>query len=231
MANAKRALVTGGTGALGLSVAQALLGAGWETHVSAATAESAQRFQQTPQGRGLTVHAADLATPDGTRRLFRETGGPLAALVATIGGYSGGPLASMTDAAIDHLIDMNLKTAVLTLREAYPHLKQNPGGAAVVLVAARGAVSGGPGSAVYAATKAAIVNLAQSTAQEWLRDGITVNAILPSTMDTPANRSAMPDADFSLWPTTGQIADVVAFLVSDKARIVSGGAIPVYGKA
>ena len=126
---------------------------------------------------------------------------------------------------------MNLKTAILILREGYTRLMQNEGGAAVVLVGARGAILGGPGSVVYSATKAAVVNLALSASQEWLEDGITVNAILPSTMDTRANRRDMPDADFTRWPTTQQIADVVAFLVSEKARIVSGGALPVYGKA
>jgi NAD(P)-dependent dehydrogenase (short-subunit alcohol dehydrogenase family) len=76
-----------------------------------------------------------------------------------------------------------------------------------------------------------VANLALSATQEWLNDGITVNAILPSTMDTPGNRKAMPNADFSKWPKTEEVGDVVAFLVSEKARIVSGGAIPVYGRA
>ncbi|MEE9286126.1 MAG: SDR family oxidoreductase, partial [Dehalococcoidia bacterium] len=78
---------------------------------------------------------------------------------------------------------------------------------------------------------AAVVNLVLSASQEWLADGITVNAVLPSTMDTPANRRDMPEEDFTRWPTTQQVADVIAFLVSEKARIVSGASIPVYGNA
>ncbi len=224
MSQKPKALVTGGTGALGASVATTLLNAGYEVHVTS-------RAAVTEGPEGLQVHQADLANEDDVSRLYEEVGSPLAALVATIGGYKGGPLASVTGKAIDELTALNLKPTMLTLGLAYPSLKGNQGGAGVVLVAARGAIMGGPGSAVYAANKAAIVNLALSAAQEWLEDGISVNAILPAAMDTPANRRDMPGADYTRWPSTQEVAEVAAFLVSDKARIVSGAAIPVYGKA
>ena len=162
--------------------------------------------------------------------LMDDVGAPLGALVTTLGGFLGGPLAALTAADVDGLIALNLTNAVHTLRHAYPLLKAHPDGAHVVLVSARGAVAGGPGAALYAAAKAGIANLALSLSQEWLEDGITVNAILPSTMDTPVNRRDMPNADFSRWPTTREVAEVVAFLVSDAARIISGGSIPVYGR-
>lgn len=226
-----KALVTGGTGALGLDVAKVLLEAGYAIHVTASSEESARRFSGSRDGHGLTVHAADLSEPGEARRALRAVGGPLAALVCSVGGYSGGPFQRFPDEEVERLVAINLKSAFYTVREAYSYLKQSKGRGAVVLVAARGAVAGGPGAAVYSATKAAVVNLAKSLAEEWLDGGITVNAILPSTMDTPANRRDMPDADFSRWPSTRAVAEVVAFLVSEKARIVSGGAIPVYGKA
>ncbi len=225
-----KALVTGGTGALGSDVARVLREAGFEVHVIAIDADMASSFAEKPDNRDITVHVADLLDPDGTKQLMDEVGAPLGALVATLGGFLGGPLATMSDEDVDRLIALNLTSAVQTLRHAYPLLKAHPDGARVVLVSARGAVVGGPGAALYSATKAGVANLALSLSQEWLEDGITVNAILPSTMDTEVNRRDMPDADFSRWPTTREVAGVVAFLVSDAARIISGGAIPVYGK-
>ena len=225
-----KALVTGGTGALGSDVGRVLRDAAFEVHVTALDADMAASFTEMPDNRGLTVHVADLFDFDDTKRLMDEVGAPLGALVTTLGGFLGGPLAALTEADVDRLIAMNLTNAAHTLRHAYPLLKAHRDGAHVVLVSARGAVTGGPGAALYAAAKAGVANPALSLSQEWLEDGITVNAILPSTMDTAANRRDMPDADFSRWPTTRDVAEVVAFLVSDAARIISGGAIPVYGK-
>ena len=177
MKTTTKALVNGGTGFLGLAVAQTLRDAGYETHVTALP-EEASRFTKSPEGRGLTVHPANLADDHEVRRLFQEVGGPLGTLVSTVGGFTGGALSSVTVEDIDKLTTMNLKTAILVLREGYSYLKQNDGGAGVVLVAARGAVLGGPGSAVYSATKAAVANLALSAAQEWLEDGIDLPPIV-----------------------------------------------------
>ena len=226
-----KALVTGGTGALGSDVARVLRAAGYDVHVSAPNTASVATFSMTPDTQGITAHAADLSDGDDTKRLMDAVGAPLGALVVTAGGFLGGTIGSLSADDVDRLLSLNLKTALHTLRQAYPMLKGHGHGASVVLVSARGAVTGGPGSALYSATKAAVLNLAFSLCQEWLDDAITVNAILPSTMDTPANRRDMPDADFSRWPTTREVAEVVAFLVSDKARIVSGAAIPLYDKA
>ncbi len=225
-----KALVTGGDGALGSEVGRVLREAGFEVHVTALNAEMAASFAEKPENQGLTVHVADLLDFDGTKQLMDEVGAPLGALVATLGGFLGGPLAALTEADVDRLISLNLTNVLYTLRHAHPLLEAHPGGARVVLVGARGAVTGGSGAALYSATKAGVANLALSLSQEWLEDGIAVNAILPSTMDTAANRRDMPDADFSRWPTTREVAEVVAFLVSDAARVISGGAIPVYGK-
>ncbi len=230
MAEKPKAFVTGGDGALGMAVCRALVEEGFETHASSRSPD--HRIHATPGLESVLVHIGDLTSEAEALRMFEEDGpGPLAALVATVGGYSGGPLAEVDAAQIDKLTNLNLKTTALTLRGAYPCLKESPTGAGVVLVAARSAVTGGPKAAIYAATKAAVASLAVSASQEWLEDGISVNAILPSTMDTPANRRSMPGADFSRWPTPEQVAGVAAFLVSEKARVISGSAIPVYGGA
>lgn len=231
MAEKPKAFVTGGDGALGMAVCRALIEDGFETHASSRSPD--HRIHATPGLESVLVHIGDLTSEAEALRIFEKVDGPgpLAALVATVGGYSGGPLAEVDAAQIDKLTNLNLKTTALTLRGAYPRLKESPTGAGVVLVAARSAVTGGPKAAIYAATKAAVVSLAVSASAEWLEDGISVNAILPSTMDTPANRRSMPGADFSRWLTLEQVAGVAAFLVSEKARVISGSAIPVYGRA
>lgn len=229
MGEKPKAFVTGGDGALGMAVCRALIEDGFETHASSRSPD--HRIHATPGLESVLVHIGDLTSEVEALRMFEEVDGPLAALVATVGGYSSGPLAEVDAAQIDKLTNLNLKTTALTLRGAYPRLKESPTGAGVVLVAARSAVTGGPKAAIYAATKAAVASLAVSASQEWLEDGISVNAILPSTMDTPANRRSMPGADFSRWPTPEQVAGVAAFLVSEKARVISGSAIPVYGRA
>lgn len=222
--------MAGGTGALGRAVCRSLLEAGFEVH--ATTTSPPPTADAVPQGlEAVRFHRSDLARPQEAERAFDDIGGPLAAVVSTVGGFAGGPLAEVDAAGLDRLVDLNFRTAVWVLRAAFPHLERSPRGSSVVLVGARGAVEGGPGAAVYSATKAAVVNLAVSAAREWLEEGISVNAVLPSTMDTPANRRAMPDADASRWPGTDEVAAVIRFLAGPEARIVSGAAIPVYGRA
>lgn len=207
-----------------MAVCRALLEAGYEVH-------AASRSGGESADGGVQLHSADFTNEADTARVFEEVGGPLAALVSTVGGFAGGALAEVKAADIDRLTDLNLKSTALILKHAYPYLRENPDGSSVVLVASRSAVLGGPGAALYAATKAAVVSLATSAAKEWQDDGISVNAILPSTIDTPANRASMADADFERWPSPDEVAQVATFLVSEKARIISGGAVPVYGRA
>lgn len=231
MSGNSKVIIAGGTGALGAAVVRVFKARGYEVHIVAENTQLRDQFAARPEAAGVGLHVADLTVGAEARLAFAEAGGPLGAFVTTAGGFAGGPLAELTDASIDRLIALNLKTTLIGLREAYPYLKQSRGGASAVVVGARSALTGGAGIALYSATKAAVVNLAYSLAQEWLNDGITVNAVLPSTMDTPANRAAMPSADFARWPTPDQVAQVVAFLASEHARIISGGAIPVYGRA
>lgn len=226
MPNRGRAFVAGGSGALGSAVCRLLLRDGYDVH---ATATSPDRIEGLSGLEKVNFLFGDLTDPSEAQRILDETGGALAVLVSTVGGYAGGRIADLDVGDIDRMIDLNLKTTALILQAAYPYLKESPSGASVVLVASRSAVDGGPGAAIYSAAKAAVLNLARSAAKEWEEDGIRVNAVLPSTMDTPANRKAMPDADFSRWPSTDAVAEVIAFLAGAGARTVSGAAIPVYG--
>ncbi len=224
-----RALVTGGNGNLGHAVARLLVDAGYETHITVLDEETRASFAYGLMKEGLTVHTGDLSKGEAVARVFAEIGSPLAVVVATVGGFHGGPLAEMDEAAIDFQYTLNLKSAILTLRYAHAALAANPGGASVVMIANRPALGAGPGTAVSSAMKAAIVNLTRSLAEEWKPDGIRVNAVAPAIMDTPENRRAMPDADFSRWPTTRQVAEVIGFLVTDP--IVSGAVVPAFGRA
>src|SRR5690349_4676148 len=202
---APRALVTGGNGNLGHAVARLLLESGYEVHVTVLNEETRASFALGLLQEGLTIHVGDFSKGDEVARVFAEVGSPLATVVATVGGFHGGPLATIDEAAIDFQYQLNLKSTILTLRHAHAALAANLGGASAVLVANRPALSTGPGTAVSSAMKAAVAHLTKSAAEEWKADGIRVNAVAPSVMDTPENRRAMPDADFATWPTTRRV--------------------------
>ena len=224
-----RALVTGGNGNLGQQVALLLASAGFEVHVTVRD-EAARTSLAHSTEHGATIHVGDLSREADVKRVFEETGAPLAALVATVGGFHGGAFADIDEAAIDFQYLLNLKSSILTLRYAYPALAAHPGGSAAVLIANRPSLSSGPGTAVTTAMKAGIVSLVKSVADEWKLQGIRVNAVAPGLMDTPENRRAMPDADPSQWPTPTQVAGVIAYLVSDAASIITGTVVPVFGR-
>jgi NAD(P)-dependent dehydrogenase (short-subunit alcohol dehydrogenase family) len=225
------AVVTGGTGFLGTAVCRRLLADGYRVYATAESDTAAERFQADPAHQGITARAVELTDGAAVARLFAEIAGPVDALACLAGGWVGGPFAAVADDDLALMMRMNVTSAVVTVRAAYPYLRQAAAGAGVVLVSSRTGLFGGAGSAVYAATKAAVANLVYSLATEWLEEGISVNAIAPGILDTPANRQAMPDSDHDRWPTTEAVARVVAFLLGPEARIVSGGVVPVYGRS
>ena len=159
--------------------------------------------------------------------------GPLSGAVLTAGAWRGGHKFHEAAAAADYraVMDANLEVTSVALRALLPGLVQRKRGS-VVLIGSRSGVRpyDAPGDAAYAAAKAALTGLAQAIAAEVLADGVRVNLVLPSTIDTEANRQAMPDADHSRWVTTDSLGDVIQFLLSDGARDISGAAIPVYGR-
>ncbi len=234
------ALVTGAAGALGAQVARVLSQRGCKL-VLVDSLRGKERLEQLAAAVGGAVVVAGDITADGTwaearPRVARERGArpTRAALIA--GAYRGGQrLHESGDAGDDVLgamLEANLKTVHRSLRALLPAMVGARCGS-VVVVGSRAAVQPwtSAGSAAYAASKAAVVALAQAVAAEVVDAGVRINAVLPSTMDTPANRAAMPGIDPSTWVPLESVAGVIAFLLSDEARDVSGAAVPVYGRA
>jgi NAD(P)-dependent dehydrogenase (short-subunit alcohol dehydrogenase family) len=211
------AIVTGGTGALGAAVARKFDEAGYEPHVTA-SGEPVARAWKGP-GR---AHALDLADLDAVRA-FAAGFVEVHAVALCAGGFAMAPIAELAASDVEKMLSLNFKTAAYALAAFGP--KMRAGGAAVVVGSQ--AHQGAPGMAPYAASKAALVSFAKSAALEWKEARVRVNAVLPDTIDTPANRRAMPNADFTRWATPDEIADVIVWLCSPGARVVSGNAIAV----
>ena len=226
------ALVAGGTGALGSAVARALLAEGAHVTVTYRNAEEFAALQRLAGSERLAGAQADVTDPAAAETLIGELvrgHGRLDILVNAVGGFTGGaPLWQADAAAFDRMLNLNLRSGHALARAAAPVLLR-AGHGAVVNIAARAAVEHGAGSAVYNASKAAALALFDSLAADLTGSGVRVNSVLPSIIDTPANRAAMPDADFAHWPKAEDIARVVLFLCSDDARVIHGAAIPVYG--
>jgi NAD(P)-dependent dehydrogenase (short-subunit alcohol dehydrogenase family) len=232
------ALVTGAGGALGAEVARALSKRGERVVLVDGTHSKARLDQLAATLNGASIVVGDL-TDDATwdealPRIERELGAlpSLAALIA--GAWRGGqPLYEEKDHDTWRaMMSANLETVHVSLTRLLPAMVAGKRGS-IVVVGSRAAAEPwtSAGAAAYATSKSAVVALAQTVAAEVLDAGVRVNAILPSTMDTPANRAAMPDADPTRWVSLGSAAGVIAFLLSDAARDVSGAAIPVYGRA
>jgi NAD(P)-dependent dehydrogenase (short-subunit alcohol dehydrogenase family) len=225
------ALVTGGTGALGGAVVDALLAAGW--HVVATWVVPEER-ERVAAREGLDLVQADLLDEAAVEEAVRHSASgrhPLRAVVNLVGGYAAGP--KVHETALDDFerqFRLNLRPTFLVTRAAVPYLL-DAGGGSVVCVSARAAVQPFPGAAAYVSSKAAVLAFAQAVAADYRDDGVRCNAVLPSVIDTPANRASQPAADHSRWVAPAEIAGVVRFLCSEESAPVSGAALPVYGRA
>ena len=232
----RTALVAGGTGALGRAVTTALLDRGEQVCVPWRTEEEADGLRAThasavEEGR-LRLSECDVADPDQVAALLdvlRADWGPLWLACSTVGGYAGGtPIEELDDVTLlDRMLRLNLRTATVVAREGLRHM--GPDGGRVVLVGARQALRPSAGEGPYSAAKAGVVSLVETLAAELKRSGRTANAVLPGMIDTPANRAAMPEGNHERWTPPEAIANVIAWLASDEAWVVSGAAIPVYG--
>jgi len=225
-------LVSGGTGALGRSVLRELLGSGAQV-VSTWIAERELEAVREELGEppALRFVQADLSGDEGAAAaVAAASDGPLAGLVNLAGGYAaGGRLHEAPAEEFGRMIELNLMTAVRLTRAALPKLVE--GGGAVVCVGAKAALDAPGGQSGYVVAKAAVLALVRALAGEYREQGVRVNAILPSLIDTPANRAAMPDADRSRWVPPAEIARVVRFLLGTESAPISGALLPVYGKA
>lgn len=229
-------LVGGGTGALGRAVSLEFLAEGATV---VATYRSQNEFDALRDAaghnasrlEGRIVDATDEAAAREMADAVVSKCGRLDALVNTIGGYAGGiKLWELDRGTLDQMLALNLRSGYALARAAMPAMLRQ-GRGVIVNVAAKAAVDHAAGAAAYAASKAAAVALMDSLAADVKGRGIRVNSILPSIIDTEANRKAMPKADFSKWPKPVEIARVILFLCSDQAQVVHGASIPVYGES
>jgi NAD(P)-dependent dehydrogenase (short-subunit alcohol dehydrogenase family) len=224
------ALVPGGTGALGQAVALALLGAGARVTVTArAGAAEGLRAAAGPAADRLRAVAADVTDGAAVARLVAEAAGAegrLDVLVNVVGGFAAGTLLDTDEAAGDRMLDLNLRSAYLCCRAALPPMIA-AGGGRIVNVASRSVVPPAGGFIAYTVAKAGVIALTQALAREVRPQGVTVNAVLPSTMDTPANREAMPGADRSGWVQPASVAAAILFLAGAAAAEVTGTLLAV----
>ena len=224
----RQAVVTGGTGALGRAVVGRLVEAGARVHVPVYTAEELDGFPYRDHDAVVVHEGLDLADEADAARLFGATTS-LYASVHIAGGFAMGPIVSTGLDVWDHLMRMNATTCFLSCREAAKVMGTREG--RIVNVSARPALIPTPQMAAYAASKAAVAALTLSLAEELADSSIWVNAIVPSIIDTDANRAAMPDADHAAWPKPEEIAETVAFLASPQNEVTRGALVPVYGKS
>ena len=226
------AIVAGGTGALGQSICLAFLSAGHTVCVPFAVPEETEALRARlgpAEAPRLDAAACDVTDEAAVNRFVAgvvERHGRVDVLVNAVGGFAGGDLASTSLTEWNRMLTLNLNTAVLGCRAVLPAMTR-AGGGRIVNIASRAVVPPQGGFIAYTVSKSAVITLTQALAQEVRAHGITVNAVLPSTMDTPANRQAMPDADRASWVSTDAVALVVAFLASDAAEAVSGAAVPI----
>jgi NAD(P)-dependent dehydrogenase (short-subunit alcohol dehydrogenase family) len=223
------ALITGANGALGAVIAQAFATSG--AKVIGVTRSEAP---QTASGASITYEVADVSDEAAVEALIatvvREHG-TLDIVVNTVGGFAAGqPVTDLSLDTWDEMLSLNARTAFLVSKHAGRVMAERHTGR-IINVASRSAYSGRKNAAAYAVSKRAVITLTEAQAEEMRGSGVTVNAIVPSIIDTPANRASMPSADTSRWPTPEQVARVVLFLASDDAALISGAAIPVYGAA
>lgn len=227
----RHVVVTGGTGALGSAVVGALLERGAVCHVPYVIAAEAARFRHRGHERLRLLAAGDLAEEESVAALYAGIA-PLWASIHLAGGFAMGAIAETGKDALMVQLQMNLVSAYLCCRASVP-LMRAAGGGRIVNVAARPALEPrlGAGMTAYAASKAGVAALTVALAQEVAADGILVNAVAPSIIDTAANRQAMPKADHALWPKPDELAATIVFLASPGNSVTRGAVIPVYGKS
>jgi NAD(P)-dependent dehydrogenase (short-subunit alcohol dehydrogenase family) len=232
--NDKVVLITGGAGNLGLSVTSLFLEEGARVAVPLYKTDKQVALDALASRHGGRLHTfgLDLTTERGAEQAINEVlewGARLDSVVHLVGGYAGGR--RLIDTPLDlwtRMVELNMTSAFLVARSALVPLVQG-GGGTLVFVSSRSAFQGFTGNAAYSTTKAALITLAKAIAEEYGRDGVRSNVVVPDTIDTEANRQAMPNADPSRWVRPESIARVIYFLASDASRVINGAAVPVYG--
>jgi NAD(P)-dependent dehydrogenase (short-subunit alcohol dehydrogenase family) len=232
----KVVIITGAVGNLGTATARAFQQAGAKTVLVDRSPDRVREvFKDLADSKDhLLAGGIDLTNAESLGKLIEQTlarFGRVDVLVNTVGAFRGGkPVHEADPADWDLLFNANVRTTLMCCRAVIPQmLKQKRG--AIVNVSSREGLEAHAGFAAYSASKSAVLRLTESLAAELKASDINVNCIMPSIIDTPQNRAAMPNADFSKWVAPEAIADVIAFLASDAARAVNGAAVPVFGKS
>jgi NAD(P)-dependent dehydrogenase (short-subunit alcohol dehydrogenase family) len=221
-------VVTGGTGALGSAVTRAFLDDGWRVVVPWIVERELERLDEHER---LELVRADLFDAGEVAGVIERAGPALRAVVNLVGGIAmHGRIHETPIETFEEQLRLNLRPGYLVCGAAVPVLLE-AGGGAIVCVSSRAALQPFAGAVGYVVSKAAVLALVDTLDAEYRKDGIRANAVLPSVIDTPANRRSMPDADFATWVAPEEIAGVIRFLCSDDASAMSGGHLPVYGQA
>jgi NAD(P)-dependent dehydrogenase (short-subunit alcohol dehydrogenase family) len=227
----RHVVVTGGTGALGTAMVGALIEAGAVCHVPYIHAAEAERFALRDHARVKLVADVELTQETAVDRFY--AGVPrLWGSIHLAGGFAAGPVTQTSKADLMTQIEMNYVTAFLCCRAAVSAMAKTGQGGRIVNVATRPALEWrlGGGIVAYTTSKAAVAALTVALGEEVVRQDILVNAVAPVTMDTPANRRAMPNADFSAWTKVEDVAATILFLASPDNRVTRSAVVPVYGK-
>lgn len=224
-------VVTGAAGALGSAVVDELVRAGARCYAPCYEPEIPSSLRERASDHVIVTAGVDLANESNVTEFYASLP-PLWASIHLAGGFRMAPI---TGTALDDFLAMfrsNATTCFLCCREAVRAMRAGgDNGGRIINVSGRPAIVPTAGMVAYATSKAAVASMTQCLAQETKNDGILVNAIVPSIIDTPANREAMPDADHSTWPTPEQIARTIVFLASEDSQLTTGTLIPVYGQA
>jgi NAD(P)-dependent dehydrogenase (short-subunit alcohol dehydrogenase family) len=227
----RHVVVTGGTGALGTAAVTALIEAGAVCHVPYIVAAEVDRFALRNHGRVKLVADVELTQEAAVGKLY--AGVPkLWASIHLVGGFAAAPVVDTSKADLMKQVEMNYVTAFLCCRAAVKAMAQGGEGGRIVNVATRPALEWrlGAGMVAYATSKAAVAALTVALGEEVAKDDILVNAVAPVTMDTPANRRAMPKADFTAWTKVEDVAATILFLASPENRVTRSAVVPVYGR-
>lgn len=220
--------MTGGTGGLGSAVTQTLLADGWHVVVPY---HDERELERVAQHERLELVEADLFEPLAAAAVIAHAAGRVDALVNLVGGYeAAGRIHETPIEDFERQFRLNLRPTYLMCHAALPRMLDQ-GAGSIVCVSTRAVLRPFAGAAGYIASKTAVLAFVDSLAVEYTKDGVRTNAILPSVIDTPANRAGQPDADHSRWVKPDEIAAVIRFLCSDDSAPTSGAHIPVYGRA
>jgi NAD(P)-dependent dehydrogenase (short-subunit alcohol dehydrogenase family) len=224
----KVALITGAKGGLGTSVTEAFLKAG--AIVAGVSRSIRDSDFDNPR---FFAFPAELTSSDAARTVVEAIVAKVRqvdVLVHLVGAFAGGmPVAETEDSVVDQMFEVNFRSAFFMAKAAIRHMRERSAGGRVLFIGSRAAIEANANAGVYSASKAALLALTRAIASENASAGISANIIMPGTMDTPANRKAMPEADFKRWVHPEQVAHLIVTLASDELSQVSGAAIPVYG--